>query len=291
VINLNEGAMADPAPAQPGARLFDIYRDTPYLSIKHSSYFHVYETLFGPYIGRPITFVEVGVLNGGSLFMWRRYLGPQARIIGIDLNPAARKWQSEGFEIHIGSQSDPAFWDRFQREVGPVDILLDDGGHTNAQQIVTVQKAMDIVKDGGLIVVEDTHCSYLTEFGNPSGHSFISFCKRLVDHVQARYPKIRPPRQKFGECVASIRFFESIVALEIDRRLCFKPAPTTNDGISADARDFRYEGSAATLIRHLEQRLSGLSRVPLLWRVRHLFPLMLGLLGWWESRRLRRLFD
>jgi hypothetical protein len=288
---VNQTAIAEQAPVQAGARLFDIYRDTPYLSIKHSSYFHVYEALFGPYVGRPITFVEVGVLNGGSLHMWRRYLGPQARIIGVDLNPAARQWESEGFEIHIGSQSDPAFWDQFQRAAGPVDILLDDGGHTNAQQIVTVQQAMGFVRDGGLIVVEDTHCSYLTEFGNPSRYSFISFCKRIVDHVQARYPKIRPPRQKFGECVASIRFFESIVALEIDRRLCFKSKPTTNNGLSADAEDFRYEGSAAVGIRKLEQRLAGLSRVPLLWRVRNLFPRLLGLLGWWESRRLRRMFD
>jgi hypothetical protein len=288
---VNQTAIAEQAPVQAGACLFDIYRDTPYLSIKHSSYFHVYEALFGPYVGRPITFVEVGVLNGGSLHMWRRYLGPQARIIGVDLNPAARQWESEGFEIHIGSQSDPAFWDQFQRAAGPVDILLDDGGHTNAQQIVTVQQAMGFVRDGGLIVVEDTHCSYLTEFGNPSRYSFISFCKRIVDHVQARYPKIRPPRQKFGECVASIRFFESIVALEIDRRLCFKSKPTTNNGLSADAEDFRYEGSAAVGIRKLEQRLAGLSRVPLLWRVRNLFPRLLGLLGWWESRRLRRMFD
>ncbi len=46
------------------------YMASKYLSIKHSSYFHVYDEVFGKYRGRPITFVEIGVLNGGSLFMW-----------------------------------------------------------------------------------------------------------------------------------------------------------------------------------------------------------------------------
>ncbi|NBP54584.1 MAG: class I SAM-dependent methyltransferase, partial [Actinobacteria bacterium] len=31
--------------------------------------------------------------------MWREFLGPNARIIGIDLNPLAKRWESEGFEI------------------------------------------------------------------------------------------------------------------------------------------------------------------------------------------------
>jgi len=42
-----------------------------YRSEKHSSYFHAYEKLFSKYVNKKITFVEVGVLNGGSLFMWR----------------------------------------------------------------------------------------------------------------------------------------------------------------------------------------------------------------------------
>ena len=68
----------------------------------------VYETLLSPYRGRAITLVEVGVGDGGSLEVWRSYLGPAARIIGIDLNPAAKCLESEGFEIIIGDPSGPA---------------------------------------------------------------------------------------------------------------------------------------------------------------------------------------
>lgn len=207
-------------------RLFDIYMRSPYLSIKLDSYFAVYEQLFARFVGKPVTFVEIGVLNGGSLFMWRDYLGPQARIIGIDLNPAARQWETAGFEIHIGNQADPRFWQEFFRTVGQVDILLDDGGHTNLQQIVTVASSLEHVRDGGMIVVEDTHTSYFRHFGNPSRRSFISFAKRIVDSVNARYPSVPDLRQRYGESTHSVSFFESIVG-----------APAAHRGVAPAVRD------------------------------------------------------
>jgi len=109
--------------------VFKAYKKSPYLSLKHSTYFQVYEELLSQYRNTAFTFVEIGVLNGGSLFMWREFFGDKARIIGIDLNPLAKKWEKDGFEIHIGSQSNPEFWGQFFKEVGMIDVLLDDGGH------------------------------------------------------------------------------------------------------------------------------------------------------------------
>ena len=80
---------------------------SPYRSIKHESYFEVYDFLLEEYIGRDITFVEIGVLDGGSLFMWRDFFGEKARIIGVEINESAKVWEDYGFEIFIGSQSDP----------------------------------------------------------------------------------------------------------------------------------------------------------------------------------------
>ena len=78
------------------------------------------------FCGKEITFVEIGVLNGGPLFMWRGFFWPKARIIGVELNPGAKRWESEGFEIFCGSQSDEVFWSDFVEQVGRVDIVLDD---------------------------------------------------------------------------------------------------------------------------------------------------------------------
>jgi len=233
--------------------IFKAYQQSPYLSLKHSAYFQVYEELLSQYRGKSITFVEVGVLNGGSLFMWRNFFGPQARIIGIDFNPLAKRWEQDGFEIHIGSQSSPNFWKTFFSEVGPVDVLLDDGGHTNEQQIVTTHEAIPFIKDGGLLLVEDVHASYFRDFGNPSKYSFINYAKQFVDVVNSRFPGVQPvPQDLFKKAVYSVHFYDSIVGLSIDRTKCFTSSWTSNEGQTFEAEDYRHHDSAA---RRLNQAL------------------------------------
>ena len=71
-------------------RLFQIYKKLKYVSLKIDTYFQVYEEIFSKYVDKEIIFVEVGVLGGGSLQMWKEYFGEKARIIGIDMNPDAK---------------------------------------------------------------------------------------------------------------------------------------------------------------------------------------------------------
>lgn len=185
--------------------------------------------------------VEVGVLNGGSLFMWRDFFGSDARIIGVDLNPEATWLREEGFEIHIGDQSDSAFWESFFAEVGDVDVFLDDGGHTYAQQIVTASSALEHVHDGGLVMVEDTHTSYMEQFGGPSDTSFISWAVDLVHGLNHRFSAFADDHDPERR-VWSVEFFESIVAFRVDRSLATERSyQTLNDGVGRDAKDFRYE--------------------------------------------------
>ena len=40
----------------------------------------------------PLTFLEIGVLDGESLATWREYY-PNATIIGIDINPDCKKYE------------------------------------------------------------------------------------------------------------------------------------------------------------------------------------------------------
>lgn len=214
---------------------YDSFQRSPYKAVKVNSYFAVYDHLLSYYRNQKITFVEVGVLNGGSLFMWRDFLGPNARIIGIDVNPAAKKWEKFGFEIYVGSQSDQAFWDDFKLRVPVIDVLLDDGGHTYDQQIITLEALAPIISDGGLIVVEDTHTSYMRGFG-PKKYSFINYAKNLIDRINMRYFSEASSEKRFW----SIEFFESIVVFRFNKsysEIC--PEILKNNGIDDGAVDFR----------------------------------------------------
>ena len=229
---------------------FELYNKSPRPSMKHLNYFPVYDSIFEEYRGKPIVFVEVGVLDGGSLFMWRELFGPTARIIGIDLNPEALKWKDSGFEIYIGDQSDLSFWEKFYDEVGEIDLLLDDGGHTNLQQVTTVIAALPFVKDGGKIIVEDTHSGYLPEFGNPSRASINEFAKLGIDSMHARFPGLSIPRSEFSKAVWSISFFESITLFHINRNYCQLNSATSNNGSLLNGKpnsDFRYDQDSMPL--------------------------------------------
>ena len=172
-------------------RLFQIYKNLKRESLKCDTYFQVYEEMFSKYVGKKITFVEVGVLQGGSLFMWREYFGKDARIIGIDLHPNAKELEKHGFEIFVGSQSDKNFWRNFYNKVGKIDILLDDGGHVNDQQIITLSESINNVNDDGIIMTEDVHTSFLKKFGTPSKYCYINYSKYLdvfvFDYSNLRY--------------------------------------------------------------------------------------------------------
>jgi len=230
--------------------IYQCYKSSPYLSLKHASYFYTYSEIFEHYRNKEITFVEVGVLNGGSLFMWRKYFGEKARIIGIDLNPDAKKWENHGFEIYIGDQSEESFWDDFFANVGPIDIILDDGGHTYIQQITTTHCAIPHINDGGAIVVEDTHTSYLKEFGHPSKHSFVAWTKILIDNINDRFPLVPNHSLNYKNHIYSIHNYESIVCLKINKTLCFENFQTSNNGTSSNAADFRYKNTFLEKIKN-----------------------------------------
>lgn len=240
---------------------YQAYLKSPYNSIKHSTYFETYDELFSRYRNKKITFVEIGVLGGGSLFMWREFFGPDARIIGIDLNPNAKKWEEHGFEIYIGSQSDKNFWREFINDIGPVDVVLDDGGHTYDQQIVTTEMLLSLVKDNGMLVVEDTHTSYLNGFG-PKRYSFVNYTKSMIDKINQRFAIFNPTHA--DKRVWSVQSFESITAFHINRKASnLLSESTDNNGIDDSAKDFRHEGSQMiNLFQKIVSRLKFLKYIP-----------------------------
>ena len=225
-------------PKKINSKVYESYLKSPHSSLKLSTYFNVYDQLLSKYRDKSIVFLEIGILDGGSLFMWRDFFGPQARIIGVDLNPEAKKWEEEGFEIFIGDQGSAEFWKNTLNTIGKLDIVLDDGGHTYEQQIMTTESVIPFINDGGVIIIEDCHTSYMKKFGFKK-LSFINYAKYLIDNINKRYVKFNNKTSE--KRVWSIQFFESIVALHINFYATSIPSEVIfNQDKEVKAEDFRY---------------------------------------------------
>ena len=124
---------------------------------KWDHYFDIYDRHFKNFRGRDVVIVEIGIYSGGSLEMWRDYFGANCRIIGVDIEPACKVYESNSVRVFIGDQADREFWKRLKQEVGTVDIVIDDGGHASQQQIITLEEMLPQLNPGGVYLCEDIH--------------------------------------------------------------------------------------------------------------------------------------
>ncbi len=206
---------------------------------KWEHYFPIYERHFGPWRGRTLTFFEIGVARGGSLQMWRRFFGPCARIVGLDIDPRCQVHEEEGVHVRIGDQADLDFLARVLDEFGAPDIVLDDGSH----RMSDIRASFDILyprlSKNGVYLVEDLHTAYWPEFGGGLGapESFIAHAKALVDRLNADHARGQVEADDFTRQTLSICFYDSIVAFE-------KGAPTRK---TAPAIGYEVRGLIPTL--------------------------------------------
>ena len=260
-------------------------------SIKYEKYLSVYDEILSDYRGKDITFVEIGVLDGGSLEMWKKYFGKNAKIIGIDLNPKSKKFEQEGIEIFLGDQADKNFWESFFKKIGKVDIIIDDGGHTNKQQIVTTINSVKNINDGGMLVIEDTHSSYIREYANPHKYSFVNFSKKIIDDINYTFFPSFSALKKFqlslNKEIYSIRYFESFCIFYIDRNRCGLNKPINNMGYKTENININispeYKNSFYfKIIKSILKKSSFLKFV---------YNYFILLLKKYENNRLKKFFD
>ena len=164
---------------------FSNYKKGPVV-MKWEAYLDLYERYFSKFRGKNVTMLEIGVQSGGSIKMWQSYFGPKLNFIGFDINAYCKRFEGENVRILTGSQLSRADLYDLRENIGHVDIILDDGGHTYSQQIITTESLLPHIKDGGLIVVEDTHTSYMEGFGDVN-FSFIEYVKEHIDKINMRF--------------------------------------------------------------------------------------------------------
>ncbi|HEX4742424.1 MAG TPA: class I SAM-dependent methyltransferase [Caulobacteraceae bacterium] len=186
---------------------------------KWEHYFPVYERHFGPWRGRTLTFLEVGVAHGGSLAMWRRFFGPLATVVGVDIDPKCRAHEENGVFVRIGDQSDPRFLESLVEEFGVPDVVLDDGSHQMAHIHATFDTLYPRMGKNGVYVVEDLHTAYWPDFGGglKEPGSFIERAKSLVDQLNADHARGAIAPDAFTRETLSISFYDSMVVFEKGR--------------------------------------------------------------------------
>lgn len=179
-------------------------------------YFDIYERHFERFRNRPVTMLEIGVHGGGSLAMWRSYLGPQSRIVGVDINPACKAHEAEGIEVHIGSQDDTELLDQIIALHPSIDIVLDDGSHIMHHVVATFQYLYPRMNPEGVYMVEDLHTSYWDKYGGGLKRpgTFIELAKDLMDSINAVHTRGALPITDFTRSTFSMSVYDSIIAFE-----------------------------------------------------------------------------
>jgi cephalosporin hydroxylase len=180
-------------------------------------YFEIYDRHFARFRRKPIVVVEFGVFHGGSLQMWRDYFGRKARIYGIDINRRCAALAEENTTILIGDQADRDFLRSIVAETGPIDVVIEDGGHEMGQQIATFEEIYPHVKAGGVFLIEDVHTSYWEEYGGGYREpaTFMEYAKGLTDRLNAWHSRDDALAvDEFTRTTKSVHFYDSIIVFE-----------------------------------------------------------------------------
>ena len=131
-------------------------------------YCEIYEAILGDKRKEVLTVVEIGTWEGRSLRMWADWF-ENAHLYGFDLpTPMLPCETFHGVDFANPRvallKGDQANRDDLKRLVdatgSPIDIFIDDGGHTMEQQQVTLGYIFPYLADGGIYVCEDLYTCY-----------------------------------------------------------------------------------------------------------------------------------
>lgn len=240
---------------------------------KWDHYFEIYERHFNQYVGKSVTILEIGVSHGGSLQMWKNYFGPNARIFGIDVNPACKELEEENIEIFIGSQSNRLFLRNIKDKIGKIDILIDDGGHMMSQQIISFEELFPLLSSQGVYLCEDVHTSYWLKFGGGYKRSgtFIEYAKNIIDKINAYHSEqtYQLNVDDFTRSINSIHFYDSIVVIEKCQRQ--KPFHLKTGNVLIEHESKVKSPIKKEIFNVLEILLTNINKILRFFRIRSLY--------------------
>ena len=154
---------------------------------KWNLYLEEDERIFAPYRNESIRLLEIGVQNGGSLEIWSKYFPNVENIIGCDIDPKCGelKFDDERISVVVGDVNANTCKQNILQQSDTFDIIIDDGSHKSSDVIRSFALYFPYLKNDGVYLVEDLHCSYWNDYegGLHNPYSSMSFFKRIADII------------------------------------------------------------------------------------------------------------
>lgn len=132
----------------------------------YHGYLDIYEKHFNKYRTTLDTFLEIGLWEGESLRMWREYFSV-GKLVGADILDLSHISLPDT-KILVCDQSDRVqLQNVVDNSYDKFDIIIDDGGHWQHQQQITLGHMFPYLKSGGTFVIEDLHTANNPAYTRP----------------------------------------------------------------------------------------------------------------------------
>ena len=137
---------------------------SPYNTCRHRHpYTAVYNMLFSPLKNQLIHFAEIGVAIGCSAILWDLYFTHQGtqlhyfdRDEGFLENGRERTSSRTKYSLmDVSIDGDVLRALKGSRGEGLYDVILDDSSHEHGHQIRIIKEAFPLLRQGGLLIIED----------------------------------------------------------------------------------------------------------------------------------------
>jgi hypothetical protein len=201
-------------------------------SDKWGSYLKFYDELFGPVRDRPISLLEIGVQNGGSLETWASYFRNAKAIVGCDIDPrcGALQYDDARISVVVGDVNHSRTFEAICNLCRHFDIVIDDGSHYPKAITDAFVAYFPLVNPGGMYIIEDAHTLYWPDYGGGilSNSTPYALFKALIDvlslefwsgdcrldtYLQSFFPKSAIPGFVREGWIDSITFRNSIISV------------------------------------------------------------------------------
>jgi predicted O-methyltransferase YrrM len=171
----------------------------------------IYEKMFDSYRARQSgNLFEIGVQFGASMRMWRRWFPENWNIIGIDTDEDCAKYAVPDKRVFVeyANATYPEPMSKLNDKYGGFDIVIDDGGHGQRDQLKSFEILWNMVLPGGIYVVEDLCCAYSDFFLQelPKGE----LCRKIFNFSEQMHQK----ETLKTTVVKAVHWYPSLVFIE-----------------------------------------------------------------------------